>query len=78
VGLRCELCLIIIGPSQVGSPLSMRMQAAALRHARVVGELAALWVAVSSVAKLVIGRSPGETSVECMNKLTAKFWRLKE
>jgi hypothetical protein len=56
----------------------MRMQAAALRHARVVGELAALWVAVSSVAKLVIGRSPGETSVECMNKLTAKFWRLKE
>jgi hypothetical protein len=40
----------------------VRMWAAALRHTGVVGELIALWVAVSSTAELVLGRSLDETS----------------
>jgi L-alanine-DL-glutamate epimerase-like enolase superfamily enzyme len=54
------------------SPLPVRMLAAALHHAGVVGEFTALWEAMSSAAGLVLGRLPGETSrVEVMNELTA-------
>jgi hypothetical protein len=74
-----ELCLTVIGSSHVRSPLSVRMQVAALRHTEVVRELTALWAAVSSAAKLVLGHSPGETSqVEVMSELTTKFHKLEE
>jgi hypothetical protein len=57
----------------------MRMWAAALRHARLVGELTTLWAAVSSAVELVLGRSSGETCwVEVMNELTANFQMLEE
>jgi hypothetical protein len=57
----------------------MRMWAATLHHAWVVGELTALRAAVSSTAELVLEPSPDETSqVEVMNELTTKFWRLNE
>jgi hypothetical protein len=69
-----ELCLTIIRSSQMKSPLSVRMHVAALCHAGVVGELTALWAAVSSTVELVLGCLTDETSqVEVMNKLTAKF-----
>jgi hypothetical protein len=74
-----ELCLSIIGPSQVMSPLPVRMQAAALNYAGAVRELITLRAAMSSATELVLGRSPGETSrVEVMNELTAKFQELEE
>jgi hypothetical protein len=57
----------------------VRMQATALRHTGVVGELVALRVAVSSTAELVLGHSLDETShVEAMNELTTKFRRLED
>jgi hypothetical protein len=63
-----ELCLAIVGPSQVRSHLSVRMWAAALHHTEMVGELTTFWVTVSSAMELVLGRSPNETSrVEVMN-----------
>jgi hypothetical protein len=74
-----KLCLTIVGPSQVKSPLSGRMWAAALHHAGVIEELVVLRAAVSSATELVLGRSPNETSqVEVMNELTTNFWRLEE
>jgi hypothetical protein len=74
-----ELCLTIVGPSQVRSPLSVRMWVAALLHAGVVGELTVLRAIVSTVVELVLGHSPDETSrMEVMNEPTAKFWWLEE
>jgi hypothetical protein len=40
----------------------MKMWAASLHHAGVVGELTMLRAVVSSVAELMFGRSPDETS----------------
>jgi hypothetical protein len=55
------------------------MRVAALRHTEVVGELAMLWVVVSSATVLVLGRLLDETfRVEVMDELVAKFWRLEE
>jgi hypothetical protein len=55
------------------------MRATALHHAEVVGELATLWVAVSSAAELVLGCSPNETfQVEVMDELVAEFQRPEE
>jgi hypothetical protein len=55
------------------------MRVAALRHTEVVGELAMLWVVVSSATVLVLGRLLDETFwVEVMDELVAKFWRLEE
>jgi hypothetical protein len=69
-----KLCLTIIRPSQVKSPLFVRMRAAALCHAGAIGELTALRAAGFSTAELVLGCLPDETSqVEVMNELTAKF-----
>jgi hypothetical protein len=63
-----ELCLTIVDPSQVRSPLSVSMRAAALCHAGLVGDVAVLRAAVSSTTELVLGRSHDETSrVELMN-----------
>jgi hypothetical protein len=74
-----ELCLTIIGPSQVRSHLSTRMWVTALLHARMVRELTALRAAVSSTVELVLGCLPDETSrVEIKNEMTAKFWRLEK
>jgi hypothetical protein len=57
----------------------VRMQASALHHTGVVGELTVLRVAMSSTVELVLGRSPGQTSrVEVVSKLTAKFRKLEE
>jgi hypothetical protein len=54
----------------------MRMRAAAHHHTGVVGELATLWAAMSSVVDLVLGLSPDETSwVEVMRELTVKIRR---
>jgi hypothetical protein len=74
-----ELCFVILGPSAVKSPLTTRMRAAALCHARVVEELTVLWMAVSSTTELVLGLSHGEASrVEVMNELTANFQKLEQ
>jgi hypothetical protein len=55
------------------------MRVATLRHTEVVGELAMLWVVVSSATVLVLGRLPDETFwVEVMDELVAKLWRLEE
>jgi hypothetical protein len=63
----------------VKSPLSVRMQATALRHGGVVGDLTALQAAVSSTVDLVLGCSLDQTSsVEVMNELTSKLWRLEK
>jgi hypothetical protein len=57
----------------------VRMRAAARCHAGMVRELATLQTTVSSVAELVLGHLPDETSlVEIMNELTDKFQRLEE
>jgi hypothetical protein len=74
-----ELCLAIIGPSQVMSHLSAGKQAATLHHTEIARELATLQVAVSSVVELVLGCSPNETSwVEVTNELVANFQRWEE
>jgi hypothetical protein len=57
----------------------VRMRAATCCHAGMVRELATLQTTVSSVAELVLGHLPDETSlVEIMNELTDKFQRLEE
>jgi hypothetical protein len=57
----------------------MKMWVASLHHAGVVGELTMLRAVVSSVAELMFGRSPDETSrVEVMIELATKFWRWEE
>jgi hypothetical protein len=72
-----ELCLSIIGPSQVMSHHPTRMRAATLHHAGMVGELTALQTAVSSTMELVLCHAPGVTSwVEVMNELTVEFQEL--
>jgi hypothetical protein len=74
-----ELCLAIVGPSQVRSNLTARMWAAALHHTEMAGELTMLRTVVSSAVELVLGRSPNETSqVEVTNELVAKFQRQEE
>jgi hypothetical protein len=57
----------------------VKLWAATLHQARVVGELTVLQVAVSSATKLMLGCSPNETSrVEVMNEVAVEFWRLEE
>jgi hypothetical protein len=57
----------------------VRLWDAALHHTGMVGELAALQVAISSIVELVLRCSPNETSrVEVMNELVAKFQRWEE
>jgi hypothetical protein len=74
-----ELCLSIVGSSQVRSHLSARMRAASLYHIKMAGKLIALRAAVSSVAELLLGRLPNETTqVDVMNELVAKFPRREE
>jgi hypothetical protein len=69
-----ELCLPIVGLSQVRSHLLVRMRAAVLHHTEMVRELAVLHVVVSSAAVLALGCLPDETcQVEVMNELAAKF-----
>jgi hypothetical protein len=69
-----ELCLSILGPSQVMSYLPMRMRAAALHHTGVVGELTMLCAAMSSATELVFRCSPsGSSRLEVMSELIAKF-----
>jgi hypothetical protein len=51
----------------------------ALHHIKMVGELAMLWAAVSSVVEVTLGHSPNETfRVEVLGELVAKFQRLEE
>jgi hypothetical protein len=74
-----ELCLTIIGLTQVKSPMSVRMRVTALHLIGEVGGVTMLQAVVSSAAELVLGRSPDKTSrVEVMNELTANFRRLEE
>jgi hypothetical protein len=69
-----EMCLSIIGLSQVMSPLPTWMRVAALHHTGVVLQLTMLWATVPSTTELVLGHLPRETSwVEVMNELTTKF-----
>jgi hypothetical protein len=74
-----NLCLAIVGPSQVRSHLSVRMRATSLRHTEMADELTTLLALVSSTAKLGLGCSPNETSrVEVTNELVTKFQRREE
>jgi hypothetical protein len=55
------------------------MQATALHHTEMAGELTMLQMAVSSAAELLPGCSPSGTfQVEVMNELVAKFQRQEE
>jgi hypothetical protein len=55
------------------------MLIAALCYIEMVGELAALWEAVSSTTEFTLGRSPNETfQVEVVDELLAEFWRQEE
>jgi hypothetical protein len=56
-----ELCLAIVGPSQVRNHLSKEMHYAALCHTEMDGELVTLWAVVSSAVESVVGRSPDKT-----------------
>jgi hypothetical protein len=58
-----ELCLTIVGPSQVRCHLSVRMQAAAHLHVGMARELTALRAVVCSTVELVLGRPADEPSV---------------
>jgi hypothetical protein len=52
------------------------MLIAALCYIEMVGELAALWEAVSSTTEFTLGRLPNETfQVEVVDELLAEFWR---
>jgi hypothetical protein len=52
----------------------VRMQAVALCHDGVVGELIVLRAAISSAVERVLGHSPGGSSrVEAVNKLIVKL-----
>jgi hypothetical protein len=65
-----ELCPAIVGPSWVRNHLSERMQATAIRHTEMAGELAMLRVVVTSIVELVLGCSPDETFwVEIIDEL---------
>jgi hypothetical protein len=56
-----------------------RMRAAAIHHLEMVGKLATLWAAVTSVAELVLGHSPNVTFwVEIADELVTQFWKLEE
>jgi hypothetical protein len=58
--------------------LSEGMRITALRHIEMVGELAALLVAVSSTMEMALGHSPDETfQVEIVGELVAEFWKLE-
>jgi hypothetical protein len=55
------------------------MLIAALCYIEMVGELAALWEAVSSTTEFTLGRLPNETfQVEVVDELLAEFWRQEE
>jgi hypothetical protein len=56
-----KLCLTIIGPTQVKSPLSVRMRAAALRHAGVVREPSTM-LAPKEMSKLKEQGTPDHVS----------------
>jgi hypothetical protein len=56
-----------------------RMRAAAIHHLEMVGKLATLWAAVTSVAELVLGHSPNVTFwVEIADEVVTQFWKLEE
>jgi hypothetical protein len=74
-----ELCHAIIGPPRVRNHLSEGMRLAALHHTEMAGELAVLWVMVSSTAELLLGRSANEIfRVEVLGELVVEFQRLEE
>jgi hypothetical protein len=55
------------------------MWLAALRHAEMVVELAALWAVVSSTTELALLCSPNDTFLmEVVGELVAKFQKLEE
>jgi hypothetical protein len=49
------------------------MRLAALFHIEMVGELAALQVAVSTAAESMLGRLPSDSSVEVVSELATKL-----
>jgi hypothetical protein len=56
-----------------------RMRVAAIHHIEMVGELAALQVAMTSIVELVLGCSPDETfRVEIVDEMVAQFQKLEE
>jgi hypothetical protein len=73
-----KLCLTIIGPSRARNNMLERMQASAIRHIEMAGELATLQTAVSSAAESVLGRSPSDTfRVEVVGELVIEFKKMK-
>jgi hypothetical protein len=71
--------LLVVSEKKQWGQLKEGMWVAALHHAKVVGELAALWVAVSSTTELVLGCSLDEIfRVKVMDKLVAEFQRLEK
>jgi hypothetical protein len=74
-----ELCLDIVGPPQVRNDLSKGMRSTALCHTEMAGELATLWMVVSSIMESVLGHSPDETfPVEVVGELVTEFQWLEK
>jgi hypothetical protein len=64
---------------RVRNHLSKGMHIVVLRHTEMVEELAALWAAVSSTTKFMLGRLPNEAvRVEVVDELIAEFQRQEE
>jgi hypothetical protein len=58
----------------VRNHLSKGMRIAALQHTEMVGELAALWMMVSSIMELVLGCTLDETfQVQVVGELVVEF-----
>jgi hypothetical protein len=54
------------------------MRLAALFHIEMVGELAALQVAVSTAAESMLGRLPSDSSVEVVSELATKLLKMED
>jgi hypothetical protein len=73
-----EMCHAIIGPARA-KHLFEGMWLSALCHTEMVGKLITFWAAVSSVAELVVERSPGNTAhVVVVGELLTKFQKVED
>jgi hypothetical protein len=63
----------------VRNDLSKGMRSTALCHTEMAGELATLWMVVSSIMESVLGHLPDETfPVEVVGELVTEFQRLEK
>jgi hypothetical protein len=69
-----ELCCAVVGPPWVKHHWFKGMHLAALRHTKMVVELAAHWVAGPTVVESVLGRPHSDSfRVEVVDELASEF-----